>query len=60
MEAVEALQKEVGVFHNRLVNLEDPRPGGAQRFAAAMGRIREAGLALLAERRSSLGGLPDR
>jgi phosphomannomutase len=26
------------------VNLEDPKPGGAQRFAAAMTRIREAGL----------------
>ncbi|HJW10127.1 MAG TPA: phospho-sugar mutase [Holophagaceae bacterium] len=48
-EAVEALQKRVGRFLNRLVNLEDPRPGGAQRFAEAMGRIRTAGL-------SSLGG----
>ncbi|HJV91353.1 MAG TPA: phospho-sugar mutase [Holophagaceae bacterium] len=47
-EAVEALQMKVGVFHNRLVNLEDPRPGGAQRFAEAMGRIRSAGLATLA------------
>jgi len=44
MEAVEALHTKVGVFHNRLVNLEDPKPGGAQRFAAAMTRIREAGL----------------
>ncbi len=43
-EAVEALQRKVGTFHNRLVNLEDPRPGGAQRFAEAMGRIRSAGL----------------
>jgi len=44
MEAVEELQGRVGVFHNRLVNLEDPKPGGAQRFAEAMTRIREAGL----------------
>jgi phosphomannomutase len=43
-EAVAALQRRVGSFHNRLVNLEDPRPGGAVRFAAAMTRIREAGL----------------
>jgi phosphomannomutase len=49
MEAVEALQAKVGTFRNRLVNLEDPRPGGAQRFAEAMSRIRQAGL-------SSLGG----
>ena len=35
----------VGRFQNRLVNLEDPRPGGAKRFAEAMGRIRAAGLA---------------
>ena len=48
-EAVRYLQKQVGVFHNRLVNLEDPRPGGAQRFAEAMARIRAAGL-------TSLGG----
>ena len=46
-EAVEALQKKVGTFHNRLVNLEDPRPGGAQRFAEAMARIRAAGLVSL-------------
>jgi phosphoglucomutase len=50
-EAVDALQLKVGTFHNRLVNLEDPRPGGAQRFAAAMARIRAAGL-------SQLGGEP--
>ena len=50
-EAVEALMGRVGTFHNRLVNLEDPRPGGAKRFAEAMGRIRTAGLA-------SLGGEP--
>ena len=37
----------VGTFHNRLVNLEDPRPGGAKRFAEAMERIRTAGLATL-------------
>ncbi|MBS1767483.1 MAG: phospho-sugar mutase [Acidobacteria bacterium] len=48
-DAVRFLQKQVGVFHNRLVNLEDPRPGGAQRFAEAMARIRKAGL-------TSLGG----
>ncbi|WP_243316111.1 phospho-sugar mutase [Geothrix paludis] len=46
-EAVEALMARVGTFHNRLVNLEDPRPGGAKRFAEAMGRIRAAGLASL-------------
>ncbi len=46
-EAVAALQARVGTFHNRLVNLEDPRPGGAQRFAEAMGRIRAAGSAEL-------------
>jgi phosphomannomutase len=44
MQAVEELQQRVGVFYNRLVNLEDPKPGGAQRFAAAMTRIRQAGL----------------
>nr|WP_320134111.1 phospho-sugar mutase [uncultured Holophaga sp.] len=44
VQAVEALQAKVGRFRNRLVNLEDPKPGGAQRFAAAMARIREAGL----------------
>lgn len=43
-EAVEALKARVGMFHNRLVNLEDPRPGGAIRFAEAMTRIRQAGL----------------
>lgn len=47
-QAAEALMARVGTFHNRLVNLEDPRPGGAQRFAEAMGRIRAAGLATLA------------
>ncbi|WP_243320910.1 phospho-sugar mutase [Geothrix sp. SG200] len=46
-QAVEALMARVGSFHNRLVNLEDPRPGGAKRFAEAMGRIRAAGLASL-------------
>ncbi len=46
-EAVEALMARVGTFHNRLVNLEDPRPGGAKRFAEAMERIRSAGLATL-------------
>ncbi len=48
MEAVEDLQKKVGTFHNRLVNLEDPRPGGALRFAQAMARLRAAGLTSLA------------
>ena len=43
-EAVAALQARVGTFRNRLVNLEDPRPGGAVRFAEAMTRIRQAGL----------------
>jgi phosphomannomutase len=43
-EAVVELQKRVGVFCSRTVNLEDPRPGGAQRFAEAMERIRSAGL----------------
>ena len=46
-EAVEALMARVGTFRNRLVNLEDPRPGGAKRFAEAMGRIRAAGLEYL-------------
>jgi phosphomannomutase len=46
-EAVDALMAKVGTFRNRLVNLEDPRPGGAKRFAEAMGRIRTAGLATL-------------
>ncbi|MBL0209860.1 MAG: phospho-sugar mutase [Holophagaceae bacterium] len=46
-EAVDALQARIGTFHNRLVNLEDPRPGGAQRFGDAMARIRSAGLAQL-------------
>jgi len=44
LEAVAALQERIGTFHNRLVNLEDPRPGGAARFAEAMARIRAAGL----------------
>jgi len=47
-EAVAALQARVGGYHNRLVNLEDPRPGGAVRFAQAMTRIREAGLTAFA------------
>jgi len=46
-EAVDILMAKVGIFRNRLVNLEDPRPGGAKRFADAMGRIRAAGLASL-------------
>jgi phosphomannomutase len=46
-EAVAALMARVGIFHNRLVNLEDPKPGGAKRFAEAMERIRTAGLASL-------------
>lgn len=44
VDAVAALQRRVGTFHNRLVNLEDPRPGGAQRFAEAMARLRAANL----------------
>lgn len=47
-EAVEALQARIGTFRNRLVNLEDPRPGGAVRFKAAMTRIRQAGLTTFA------------
>ena len=47
-EAVAALEKRVGVFRNRLVNLEDPRPGGAVRFAEAMTRIRQAALTAFA------------
>jgi phosphomannomutase len=47
VQAVADLQAQVGTFHTRLVNLEDPRPGGAARFAAAMARIREAGLTTL-------------
>jgi len=43
-DAVDALMAKVGIFHNRLVNLEDPKPGGAKRFAEAMERIRTAGL----------------
>jgi len=43
-EAVADLQKRVGVFYSRTANLEDPRPGGAKRFAEAMERIRSAGL----------------
>ena len=46
-----ALQKRIGTFHNRLVNLEDPRPGGAKRFAEAMARIRDAGLRTFAGER---------
>jgi phosphomannomutase len=47
-EAVLDLQKRVGTFYSRQVNLEDPRPGGAQRFGEAMGRIRSAGLSTFA------------
>jgi len=47
-EAVAELCRRVGTFHNRLVNLEDPRPGGAVRFAEAMTRIRSAGLTAFA------------
>ena len=48
---VEALQQRTGTFRNRLVNLEDPRPGGAKRFAEAMSRIRTAGLTAFAGER---------
>ena len=44
MEAVMDLQKRIGTYYSCQVNLEDPKPGGAQRFAEAMGRIRSAGL----------------
>ena len=37
-EAVAALKGRIGEYANRLVNLEDPRPGGAVRFAQAMAR----------------------
>ena len=47
-EAVATLQSRIGPFRNRLVNLEDPRPGGAVRFAQAMARIRDAGLTAFA------------
>jgi len=47
-EAVAALERRIGTFRNRLVNLEDPRPGGAVRFREAMTRIREAGLTVFA------------
>ena len=47
-DAVDALMAKVGIFHNRLVNLEDPKPGGAKRFAEAMTRIRAAGLTAFA------------
>jgi len=47
-EAVAALKTRVGAFENRLVNLEDPRPGGAVRFKEAMARIRAAGLTTFA------------
>lgn len=48
VQAVAELQTRTGTFHSRLVNLEDPRPGGAARFAAAMERIRTAGLTTFA------------
>jgi phosphomannomutase len=50
-DGVDVLKQRVGDFQNRLLNLEDPRPGGAQRFAAAMTRIREANLATFAGER---------
>ena len=50
-EAVAALQGRVGTYLNRLVNLEDPRPGGALRFKEAMDRIRQAGLTRFAGER---------
>jgi len=41
-DGIDALKKRVGDYQNRLLNLEDPRPGGALRFAEAMTRIRSA------------------
>jgi len=41
-DGVEVLKQKVGNYQNRLLNLEDPKPGGAQRFAQAMTRIRSA------------------
>jgi phosphoglucomutase len=35
LDAVEALQQRVGLFHNRLVNLEDPRPGSPMPWRAS-------------------------
>jgi len=44
LEAVLDIQKRVGTFYSRMVNLEDPSPGGLHRFAEAMERIRKSGL----------------
>ena len=43
-EAAADLQKKVGTYYSRQVNLEDAKPGGAKRFSEAMGRIRVSGL----------------
>ncbi|MCL1894216.1 MAG: phospho-sugar mutase [Holophagaceae bacterium] len=43
-EAVLELQRRIGTYYSCQLNLEDPKPGGAQRFAEAMGRIRSSGL----------------
>jgi len=47
-QAVEALGRRIGRFHNGQVNLEDASPQGAARLAEAMTRIRQAGLASFA------------
>ena len=41
-EAVAALQARLGIFHNRLINLEDASAEGAARFKAIMGELRHS------------------
>jgi phosphoglucomutase len=41
-DGVDVLKQKAGDYQNRLLNLEDPKPGGALRFAQAMTRIRQA------------------
>jgi phosphoglucomutase/phosphomannomutase len=43
-EAAQDLQKRVGTYYSRQVNMEDSKPGGAKRFKDAMSRIRTSGL----------------
>lgn len=43
-DAISELQTRVGVFHNRLVNLEDPSFDGMKRFAEAMRRLRASAI----------------